>query len=74
MNYNELAPGIRRRIRRDPICPLCGQKISSVENMEFLWFRNGRYKNYVFFHTECLRRSQEAQNGEEIKEKEYQKI
>lgn len=71
MIYSELAPGIRRRIRRDPTCPLCGRKISSVENIEFLWFRDGRYKNYVFFHTECLRRSQ---HGEESKEIECQEI
>lgn len=66
MRYYELSPTIRRRSKA-AVCPLCNKHITSVENIEYVHFQNGRFRNYVFFHTECLRASQERRRyGEEI--------
>ena len=62
MQYKELSPGLKRRFQTAK-CPLCGKKLSTVENTEYVFFRNGRYKEFVFFHTECLRKFQEVERG-----------
>lgn len=62
MQYSELSPALKRRIHHAR-CPLCGNPISPVETTEHVYFKNGRYKNYVFFHTECLRKSLDAKGG-----------
>ena len=63
--YNDLSATAKRRLRAMAICPLCGKSISDMQTIEYIVFQNGKWKSYVFFHTECLRNVvKEGYNGE----------
>lgn len=62
--YKELSATAKRRMKAMAVCPLCGNVISDSECLEYITFPNGKWKSYVFFHTNCLREFvKEGQNG-----------
>lgn len=63
--YNDLSSTAKRRLKSMAVCPLCGKAITDMQTLEYLVFQNGKWKSYVFFHTECLREFvKENKNGE----------
>lgn len=72
--YNELSPTAKRRLKAMAVCPLCGKAITDMQTLEYLIFQNGKWKSYVFFHTECLREFiKENSNGKgETEQRETQ--
>ena len=72
--YNELSPTAKRRLKAMAVCPLCGKAITDMQTLEYLIFQNGKWKSYVFFHTECLREFiKENNNGKsEAEQRETQ--
>lgn len=63
--YNNLSSTVKRRLKTMAVCPLCGKAINDTQGIEYIIFQNGKWKSYVFFHTECLRDFvKENKNGE----------
>lgn len=57
MIYSNLSPLEKRRIRANPICPICGQEINQ-EEFEYIKYRHNKCVEYSFFHRSCLIKSQ----------------
>ena len=63
--YNDLSASTKRRLKALAICPVCSKPISDIQAIEYVSFQNGKWKSYVFFHSECLRNFvKEGYNGE----------
>lgn len=63
--YNNLSSTVKRRLKTMAVCPLCGKAINDTQGIEYIIFQNGKWKSYVFFHTEYLRDFvKENKNGE----------
>lgn len=64
--YKDLSATAKRRMKLMAVCPLCGNSISDTDCIEYITFPNGKWKSYVFFHTNCLREFvKEGQHAEE---------
>lgn len=54
MVRTDASPIIKRILAHYPICPICGSRVESFEDFQYLKVRNGRRICYSFFHTNCI--------------------
>lgn len=45
---------VKRRLKYNSICPICGCEIKDYQDFQFVSFRRGACMCYKFFHTFCL--------------------
>ena len=54
MVRTDASPVIKRILGHSPICPLCGSRVESFEDFQYLKVRKSRRMCYSFFHTNCI--------------------
>lgn len=54
MVRTEATPLIKRILTHFPLCPLCGRRVESFDDFQYIKIRNGRRFCYTFFHTNCI--------------------
>lgn len=54
MLKTDVTETVKRRLKYNNICPICGSEIKDYQDFQFVSFRRGSYMCYKFFHTFCL--------------------
>ncbi len=73
MIRKDASPTVKRRLKYNSVCPLCGNKIGEYEDFQFLTYPVRSAVYYAFFHTQCLQQAKSIsfekgdRNGEEVK-------
>ena len=57
MIRKDASPTVKRRLKHNQICPLCGAKIGEYEDFQYLTYPVRSAVYYAFFHTLCLERA-----------------
>lgn len=53
MKYEDMTPYEKSRVR-DSTCPLCGEKITKLDDVQQIKMKYGRALIYYNFHSNCL--------------------
>lgn len=61
MIKSEVSDTVRRRLKYNNICPVCGSEIKDYQDFQYVSFRRGSNMCYKFFHTFCLIENQDRE-------------
>lgn len=61
MVYSELSENTKKRIRKC-VCAICLQPFTEVDSIQYLKYRQGKFMNYSFFHSDCLAKARKEIN------------
>ena len=53
MRYDEMT-GREQRLSRQAICPLCGEQISKLDDVQVVKIKYGKQMIYSYFHSACI--------------------
>lgn len=76
MIRKDASPTVKRRLKYNQVCPLCGDKIGEYEDFQYLTYPVRSAVYYAFFHTQCLQRAKSLplEKGEDYGKKEIKAI
>lgn len=60
MEVADMTKTAKERLKKIGRCSLCGEPIQSFEDVQIIKYRSGKYIEYHFFHTSCLKKSRES--------------
>lgn len=63
MTYQEANQTVKRRYKNATRCPICKQPLLDYDNFEYIKYINGKRKDYIFFHSACLREARSCVNA-----------
>lgn len=53
MRYDEMT-GREQRLSRQAICPLCGERIDKLDDVQLVKIKYGKQMIYSYFHSTCI--------------------
>lgn len=54
MKYAELTESLKDKFRRIPVCKICGNELTQVDDFQYIVVKIGRRSYTSFMHTACL--------------------